>query len=136
MIPLAKKKARRWDIDEDAEKPPCTGTYAANLLCRISEAEKGMLVEFFLADKPKKELVTYHYLSRWEYITKIDFSGKEECEKSLVNAHVTERGRCLIERHNISELQKTKRKTTIKGSAKIAIPSVTLMASMETSKED
>jgi hypothetical protein len=119
MIPLAEKNARRWDIDEEAEKPPCTRAYAADLLQRISDSQNGISVEFFGKKKTDTDLIVYQYLSKWDYISKIVFSSKEECENKLVNAQVTVRGKDLLKRHNSSVEQKPKKKIAMNGSVSI-----------------
>jgi hypothetical protein len=117
MIPLSEKKARGWDIDEEAEKPPCSRAYAADLLQRISDSENGISVEFFGKKKTETDLIVYQYLSKWNYISKIAFSSKEECENKLVHAQVTVRGSDLLKRHNTSVAQQPKKNFKFNGSA-------------------
>lgn len=105
IIPLVEKKGLRWDISEDADKPPCTRHYAVNLLQLIEESQNGVDVNFFPGRNPDKVMEVYQYLSEWGFISNVDFADELEVAEKLKQSVITARGKKLMKAENPKELE-------------------------------
>jgi len=90
MIPLAEKQGRIWDIPQEAEMPPCTGTVAALIMENLLEISSGKKVTPFPATMKASEINILRYLSQWGFISDINVSRENEYP------YVLERGVNLI----------------------------------------
>ena len=96
MIPLAEKKGLRWDISEEADKPPCTRYYAVTLLETLLESSKGIIVNFFPRKNSEKAIQVYRYLSDWAFVSVISSFDREMLPELLKTVTITNRGLNLI----------------------------------------
>ena len=95
LLPLAEKNNGKWNISENSDFPPCTPREALYCLKMVDEICQGNSINLFPFDE-KKVLGTFEYLSKWNYITKVDAKTKAKYQKTIRDAKITNIGADFI----------------------------------------
>ena len=119
MIPSASLIARRWDIPEDAEEPPCAIGRAATILENILELQAGN--EVFVYSPATKEASTkiIGYLSREGFISAI--KSTENIDEELSRIRVLNRGVNLIARARKKTAEEVEQRIKVTGELNIGV---------------
>lgn len=104
LIPNAEKRLL-WEIDDSAEKPPCTNKFAVDLLKIISDLDSGKKANPFPGKDKDKCIATYNYLSKYSFITELNFN--KDIEKEIKRAKVCSLGFDLIRKYEAALLTTT-----------------------------
>ena len=96
LIPSAEKRFF-WEVDDSAEKPPCTNKFAVDLLKIICDLDSGKKVNPFPGKDKDKCIATYKYLSRYSFITELNIN--KDIEKEIKKAKVCSLGYDLIRKY-------------------------------------
>ena len=111
MIPLAEKTIK-WDIPNEATKPPCTRHYTVELMKRLQEADR-LSINLF-SGNIEKCLSVYLYLSEWGFISIVDNSSRDKAVQSIKSAKMTDLRKELILKEIAATRTKEMKKTTEK----------------------
>lgn len=123
LIPSADKISGRWDIPQDAPKPPCTCYMAYRYLLMIASVQEGAEPDFTLLRKPDTAIVDcFQYLKEAGFCTKISWKsdqGTIDFMKSLKDVRITDAGKALMENEKKKLDKETKKKISASFDAKV-----------------
>lgn len=94
MIPSATKIRGKWDIPEDAEKPPCAVGKAVSILENLQEIISGNKVYLFSPSSRENSEKVIRYLSREGFVSQI--KDTDEIDAVVQQITITKRGVELI----------------------------------------